>query len=171
MSAQTTMSVEEYRRASFDGADCDYVDGELLERNMGELEHGRIQRELLRRFLMAPAVEAIPEIRIQTRSSRFRVADVAVWRTGELPSTGIPPVPPFLAIEILSPEDRLVRMQGRIQEYLAAGVAAVWVVDPYDRAAIVYAPARPEGEIVDTLRTLDPAIAIPLGDLWKALEP
>jgi Uma2 family endonuclease len=170
MAVRITMSVDEYRRASFDGADCDYVDGALLQRNEGELEHGRLQRELLRRFLTDDTIEAVPEIRIQTRASRFRVADVAVWRKGQLPATSIPPVAPFLAIEIVSPEDRLVRMQGKIQEYLATGVASVWVIDPRDRAAMIFTAVRPQGDIVDILETVDPPITIALSDLWPALE-
>ena len=34
------MDVEEYLRTSFDGSDCEYLDGEVVERNMGELPHG-----------------------------------------------------------------------------------------------------------------------------------
>ena len=33
------MDVEEYLRTSFDGSDCEYLDGEVVERNMGELPH------------------------------------------------------------------------------------------------------------------------------------
>jgi Uma2 family endonuclease len=169
MSVQTSMTVEEYRRASFDGADCDYVDGDLLERNLGELEHGRLQRELIRRLAADATIEVIPEIRVQTTATRFRVADLAVWRAGQLPESGVPPLAPFLAVEILSPEDRLVRIQARIQEYLAAGVDTVWVVDPRDRAAMRFTRAVPQGEIVtDALTTADPPISIPLAELWPA---
>jgi Uma2 family endonuclease len=168
MAVQTTMSVEEYRRASFDGPDRDYVDGEVVERNMGELEHSTLQLELAIRLrgLTELNLDVKPEIRIQTGATRFRVADLAVWRKGQLPATGIPPVPPFLAIEILSPDDRVVRMQGKIQEYLAAGVQCVWVIDPRDRAALVYTQTRPQGDIVDTLETTDPPVSIALGELW-----
>ena len=37
MSTKALMSVEEYLRTSFDGSDCEYLDGEIVERNMGEL--------------------------------------------------------------------------------------------------------------------------------------
>ena len=31
------MEAEEYLRTSFDGADCEYLDREIVERNMGEV--------------------------------------------------------------------------------------------------------------------------------------
>jgi hypothetical protein len=42
MSTKSLMSVEEYLRTSFEGCDCEYVDGEIAERNMGEFDHGRL---------------------------------------------------------------------------------------------------------------------------------
>lgn len=48
------MSVEEYLRTSFEGSDLEYLDGELVERNMGSshLSHSRIQA-LLASMLIA----------------------------------------------------------------------------------------------------------------------
>ncbi len=42
MAISTLISVAEYLSTSY-RPDCDYVDGELLERNSGELEHARLQ--------------------------------------------------------------------------------------------------------------------------------
>ena len=47
MDARVLMTMEEYLHTSFDGADRDYVDGEVIERNMGELPHAQLQGELL----------------------------------------------------------------------------------------------------------------------------
>jgi Uma2 family endonuclease len=38
--------------------------------------------------------------------------------------------PPFLCIEILSPEDSALELRMKIEEYLAMGVDYVWVIDP-----------------------------------------
>ena len=67
--------------------------------------------------------------------------------------------------EVLSPDDRLVRLPPKIQEYLAHGVAWVWVIDPDDRRALSYSAANPAGTVVDVLRTENPDIAITLNDL------
>ena len=63
------MAVDEYLRAHFDGADRDFVEGEVFERNTGEAEHSIVQGELIRRLFAASAaagLEVRPEIRLQT---------------------------------------------------------------------------------------------------------
>ena len=102
-------------------------------------------------------------------TTRFRVADIAVWRPGDI-GTRIPTVPPFLVVEILSAEDRLVRLQPKIQEYLAHGVEWVWVIDPDERRALSYSPSRPGGILVDEIRTENPSLEVPLADLFSALD-
>jgi len=164
MGSKVLMDVEEYLRTSFDGSDCEYLDGEVVERNLGELPHGDVQltlADLLRRLRKRLGIRVVTEIRIQIRPRRFRVADIAVWRNDNI-GTGIPTVAPFLAVEILSPEDRMVRMLPKIQEYLSIGVEYVWVIDPEEKAALSYSQKHPEGAAVTTLRTENPDIEIPL---------
>ena len=171
MDTRSLMSVEEYLHTSFDDADREYLDGEVVERNMGELPHSIIQSQLmyvLRLLAETLPLLVLPEIRIQVSPTRFRVADVAVWRASD---TGkrIPSVPPLLVAEILSAEDRLVRLQPKIQEYLQHGTEWVWVIDPEERRALCYSPASPGGTLVDELRTENPTIAVSLTDLLSVL--
>lgn len=164
------MDVEEYLHTRFDGADCEYLDGEIVERNMGELPHSTVQGRLIYLLLQTAerlGIQVKPEIRIQIHSRRYRVADIAVWRAGNI-GERIPTVPPFLAIEILSAEDRLVRMQPKIQEYFSIGVEWAWLVDPDERKAISYSRQNPVGTIVEILRTESPAIEIPLAEVFAA---
>ncbi len=44
-SAQTLISVEEYLKTSY-SPDCDYVDGVVEERNLGERDHSWIQAQI-----------------------------------------------------------------------------------------------------------------------------
>jgi Uma2 family endonuclease len=158
------MSVEEYLGTSFEDADCDFVDGEIMERNVGELPHSAAQARLivaLSNLASSLGIQIRPEIRIQTQGTKFRVADIAVWRAGDI-GARIPTVPPFLVVEILSPEDRMVRVQEKIQEYLAMGTEYVWLIDPDERKAIVYSQQTPAGRIEQVLRTQNPNIEIPL---------
>ena len=162
--AKVSMDVEEYLRTSFDGADCEYLDGEVVERNVGELPHGDVQGNLyhlLRRLRPQLGIRVVPEIRIQIHSRRYRVADIAVWRDDNI-GTGIPTVPPFLVVEILSPEDRMVRMTPKIQEYLSIGVEWVWVIDPAEKTALWYSQKDPRGALCEVLKTENPSIEIPL---------
>jgi Uma2 family endonuclease len=108
----------------------------------------------------------LPEIRIRISPTRYRVADLAVWRDDNI-GQGIPAVSPFLAIEILSPEDRITRMQPKIAEYLSIGVEWIWLIDPIERSAICYSQRNPTGALTETLRTENPTIEIPLA---KALD-
>jgi Uma2 family endonuclease len=56
---------------------------------------------------------------------------VAVGRfEGERPPAGFTSVIPDLAIEVLSPEDRLRLVLDKVGEFLEAGVRMVWVIDP-----------------------------------------
>ena len=133
------VTLSEYLATSY-RPDCEYVDGELLERNVGEWDHSRLQslvscylceREKQWRILVAIA----PRIRVA--ATRFRVPDISVL-TGPPPDGGIIVEPPFLCIEILSPSDRMMEMQERIDDYLAFGVRYVWLLHPRTRRAFVY---------------------------------
>jgi Uma2 family endonuclease len=47
---------------------------------------------------------------------------------------------PVLAIEILSPSDVIEEISEKIDDYLAAGVALVWIVNPHDQTVTIYRP-------------------------------
>jgi Uma2 family endonuclease len=49
-------------------------------------------------------------------------------------------VPPRLAVEVLSPNDRADRVSRKITDYLGNGVALVWLIDPEARTVTVYRP-------------------------------
>jgi Uma2 family endonuclease len=164
MSTKVLMGVDEYLRTSFEGPDCEYLDGVVVERNMGELPHGDVQSTLgmlLRQLRRRLGIRVVTEIRIQISPTRYRVADLAVWRDDNI-GNRIPTVPPFLAIEILSPEDRITRMQPKIAEYLSIGVEWIWLIDPIEKSAICYSQRNPAGVLAEVLRTENPAIEIPL---------
>lgn len=64
----------------------------------------------------------------------------------------------------------MIRVQPKVQEYLSMGVSFVWVVDPYERQALVYTPDCPGGAPADALDTHAPNVSIALPDLWTALD-
>jgi len=45
--ATTLVSVDEYSRTSYPDGDCEYVDGEIVERNVGEIDHANLQSRIL----------------------------------------------------------------------------------------------------------------------------
>jgi Uma2 family endonuclease len=140
MPARTLMSVEEYLRTSFDGPDRDYVDGEVLERNVGGNSHSKVQANLVVVFSGLKnrvQLHIRPEMRLQVRPDRFRVADFAIY-LGQEPEQEVPSYPPFLAVEVLSRDDRMVYIVERLKEYREFGVVNVWVVDPWTRKFYSY---------------------------------
>jgi Uma2 family endonuclease len=163
-------SVDEYRRTVY-RPDCDYVDGVVVERNVGERDHSIVQGALLawmharRRQL---GIYVFPEQRVQVKATRFRVPDLCVT-AGPKPDEQVFTKPPFLCVEILSPEDRTERVQERISDYLDLGVRFVWLISPEARKAWVYTPDR-FYEVKDgKLRTEGPDIEVPLEEIFSEL--
>jgi Uma2 family endonuclease len=114
--------------------DCDYIDGELRERNVGKREHARIQW-LLALWLGNHETEwnitGGTEQRMQVSRTRVRIADLSVMRPGVLPDILVDP--PLLVIEILSPDDTYSDLQERCQDYRTMGVETIWIIDPKTR--------------------------------------
>jgi Uma2 family endonuclease len=169
METKMLMAVEEYLHTSFEDGDRDYLDGEIEERNVGEWSHAEVQMAvayLLRSMANRIGIRVVPEIRVRISPTRYRVIDVGVWRASYIPEP-VPSAPAFLAIEILSPEDRMVRVQPKIAEYLSIGVEFIWLIDPLEQKALVYSQANPAGSISEVLWTKTPDIEIPLIDLFN----
>jgi Uma2 family endonuclease len=66
---------------------------------------------------------------------------------------------PVLVVEILSPSDTQEQINEKIDDYLRAGVAVVWVIDPHDRTVLIYRKdAAPELVNVNQELTGDPEL-------------
>ncbi len=80
---RTPVSVGEYLHSSY-SPDCDYVDGELQERNVGELDHAEVQSALVQWFRNHGKewnIRAFTELRMRISPTRFRIADVCLIST------------------------------------------------------------------------------------------
>lgn len=134
--AVPTLTVEEYLSTSY-RPDCDYVDGHIEERNLGEYDHAYLQTlfvVLFAQYRETWSVRALSELRTKVGETRYRVPDVSVLKA-DAPKEQIITHPPLIVIEILSPEDRLGRFQDRIDDYIAFGVENIWILDPESRKA------------------------------------
>jgi Uma2 family endonuclease len=132
VASKIQIPVEEYLRTSYDGADREYLDGEVVERNVGNNPHSKAQWRLsafVWELSKQHAIHGRPELRVRVSERRYRVVDLAVY-VGEPPSELVPDSPPLIAIEILSPDDRMAEMLDKLREYRRWGVAHVWLVDP-----------------------------------------
>jgi Uma2 family endonuclease len=137
------VSVHEYLHADYE-PDLDYVDGRLEDRHVGEHDHGYIQALLTTIFTTNRhkwSVHTVTDVRVQIAPTRFRVPDVSILRAGD-PRTPVLRQAPFIAIEILSPEDRLSRFIEKLDDYVAFGVPHIWVFDPQKRRAAQYSEGK-----------------------------
>ena len=167
MQTQTLVSVNEYLSTSY-SPDREYVDGVLLERNVGEYDHSRLQLMLalaLQRLEKTIGINVVIEQRVQIRPTRFRVPDICVLRAR--PEGGVVTEPPFLCVEILSPEDRMSQMQQRVDDYLAMGVANVWVIEPGTFRAYIYTSEGMDLIKDGIVRTADPDIVVNLTEVLR----
>ena len=166
MATQTMVTVEEYLNTSYE-PDCDYVDGQLVERNVGEWDHSRLQAAFISYFYTRErqlGLLVVPEQRVQVSQTRFRIPDVCVVIAPE-PGTQILRSPPLLCIEILSKDDRVRALQQKVDDYIKFGVKYIWVIDPQTRKAHVHT-ADGVTEVKDgILFTTDPDIRVPLDEI------
>jgi Uma2 family endonuclease len=152
MASTTQISVREYLNTTY-RPDCDYVDGEVRERNLGEIDHALLQTLIAARFWAnfgQWSVVAVVEQRVQVARTRFRVPDVTILRSGQ-PREPIITVPPLVVVEVLSKDDSLRRMRERVDDYLSFGIQHIWILDPVARLGYVCSRTgfqEPEGEVL-----------------------
>lgn len=166
MSVATTVPLSVYLNTSY-RPDCEYIDGELLERNVGEAKHSRLQYKLAAWLSVREkrlGITGYTEQRVQVKAARFRIPDITVV-AGNGPESGIITEPPFLCIEILSPEDRQTQMRERVGDYLDFGVTYVWVIDPDTNLANVYTRDGMREVRDGILATQNPDITVNLNEL------
>ena len=170
MATEVLVSVEEYLRTSY-RPDCDYLDGEVVERNLGEKQHSRTQREAL--FFLGGRYphlreRLLPEQRVQVRANRYRIPDICIIAEDAVDEEIIV-TPPDLCIEILSPEDTMTKTLDRIKDYFNMGVPTCWIIDPVSHEGWVATPGRLEEATDGILRAT--GIEMPLAEILTASEP
>jgi Uma2 family endonuclease len=140
MATKAVFTAEQYLQTSFDGPDREFVDGEVVERNVGEKPHSKalvrlveIFYELRRKHPIHTAVD----LRMQLSPSRYRIPDFAIFYPKE-PTELVPTHPPLLVAEIVSRDDRYTDILQKLDEYRSWGVRHVWLVDPWQKKLCVY---------------------------------
>jgi Uma2 family endonuclease len=171
MSSATLVSAEEYLATSY-RPDRELLDGELVERNVGEYDHSNLQTALSTRLRIRQRewnVRVLAEQRIQVVPGRFRVPDICIIsRDRELERVFTRP--PIVCIEILSKDDSLRSMQERVDDYLNFGVPNIWILDPVQLRAYLCSRKgfqEPEGGMLEVPSS---PIQIRLEDVFADLD-
>ena len=171
MATATSIPLNEYLQKTYE-PDCDYIDGELKERNVGEQPHGHIQNiigAIFRENRKAWSTRAIVETRVQTRPTHFRIPDICILRSSD-PHDPIIRFAPYICIEILSKDDTLMEIQIRTDEYRAMGVEHVWVVDPWLRLGYIVSARGFQHPADGIFAVPDTPIRLVLADLFAELD-
>ena len=130
-----SVSVEEYLQTIYE-PDREYLDGELVERHVGERKHSRLQA--LVAFLLGTResqgslhVLIAQRLRVSATTPRYRIPDICVMA---LPYHSEPvfTTPPHLVIEIVSPDDETADLLAKVADYLRFGVPHIWIA-PFKR--------------------------------------
>lgn len=102
------------------------------------------------------------------------VSYISKARLPAIPARGWADVPPELAVEVVSPTDRITDAEDKAQDYIRAGVDLVWVVVPSTKSVHIW---RKNGEraVLRAGATLSgedvlPGLTIPVAELFAELE-
>ncbi len=139
MASAVRTSVEEYLSSHYE-PECELIQGELIPKPMGTLEHMRMERRLeqiLARYERSGLGEVVRELSM-LKGDDVRIPDVVFAPAGAQYLNGILLDPPLLCIEILSPSQRPSELFAKCEAYHAWGVPFCWIVDPVKKLAWVY---------------------------------
>jgi Uma2 family endonuclease len=147
LSPAIPLTPEDVERASErDGKHYELIDGELKEKIVGAealFVATRISERLNSALYPQQGFAAV-ELMIYCfeRPDHGRKPDVAFVRLHRLPDRKIPKgnlrLAPDLAVEVLSPGNTGIELEDKLDEYLAADVSMVWIVNPDRRTIRIY---------------------------------
>jgi Uma2 family endonuclease len=160
------------------------VDGILVEKTMGFSE-SVLATVLIR--ILAPWVAqrnlgavAGADGMMRLAPGLIRIPDVSFIEWDRFPNRQvqrdpIPDLVPDLAVEVLSPSNTELEMEGKLDDYFRTGTRLVWFVDPRNRTVDVYtAPGQSfrltEADTLDGAPLL-PGFRLPLRELFAELDP
>ena len=132
-----------------DGYRYELVRGELVRDSPAGSRHGAITHHLGRLLGIWAQQEqsgvvfaAETGYKLRTDPDTVRAPDVSSIARDRIPADGLPDGywegPPDLAVEVLSPDDRMVDVLDKVRDYLEAGVRQVWIVAPRSNTVAVY---------------------------------
>ena len=141
MSTIALVPEDAYLRTSYQ-PEREFADGVLIERNVGEQDHSWLQAALAAWFFRrrkAWNIEVFTEQGHRIRPGKYMVPDLCVIEAPR-PAEKVFEKPPLIWIEILSPEDRPIRVNDKIRELLEFGVPNIWIIDPETLEAEIHTP-------------------------------
>lgn len=151
--AQTTMTADDLWRMPDDGQRHELIKGELAMKPPAGGGHGDVAMAIgallathVRSNRLGKVVAAETGFIITRNPDTVRAPDAAFITKTRIPAMGLPsgfiPFAPDIAIEVLSPSDSQLDVEEKIEQWLAAGTAMVWVANPRNKTIAVHRARR-----------------------------
>lgn len=160
---------------------AELVRGVVTEAPMPGFEHGKVCLTIGALIYLHAEAHDLGHVTsndtsVQTERNpdTVRGGDVCFWSYERLPKGSVPrglaPAAPDLVVEVRSPSDLWTDLFAKVEEYLAAGVRVVVVIDPESRTASVCRPGQSQEmlrqEDALTIPDVLPGFSMPLGKLF-----
>ena len=141
-SQHATMTLDEFLENDVEG--FEYINGHLVPMPDASIKHSEIGINLIHYLHIHVRQNNLG--RVYSLETSFKVGervlkpDIAFVMTEHLSTDKDKgyPIPPDLAVEVVSPYDIHSRVIGKVLAYLDAGTRCVWIVDPYAKTVTVY---------------------------------
>ena len=145
------LTADEFYAMGSSGKGYELIDGELVAQAVSYLSsyvagevHGRLRDYVKPRGLGWVSPEGTAFRCFPDDAQKIRKADTAFHRLDRLTAEiagrrGFCPVVPDLAVEVVSPDDKMYEVNAKRVEWLEAGAALVWIVQPDTRTVHAYA--------------------------------
>ena len=148
-----SMAVEELLGLPSDGSRRELHAGELITMAPAGLDHGGYSFEIalrigqfVREHRLGRVVGTDVGFLLQEHPDTLFAPDVAFIRAERLPfiqkRSGYCIGPPDLAVEVVSPNDRIKAVHAKAEKYLEFGTVEVWVVNPRQRSIVIFAKGQ-----------------------------
>ena len=161
-----------------DGSKQELVRGEIFEMPPVKGRHGIIASRIDRKLGNFVDARKLGWVAVESGTILDRDPDTvrgpdvsfySIARQPQMPEDYFE-IPPDLAVEVLSPDDRRKKVREKIAEYVASGVRLIWLVDPDAETVTVYAGSMRGTEYGPT-DALDggevlPGFACPVADFF-----
>ena len=148
MPAPSLITAADLRALSAPHKRTELVRGQLLVREPAEFRHGAVAMEIgarlsnfVKRGQLGVVVAAETGFALARDPDTVRAPDAGFIRASRLPDPlprGYADGAPDLVVEVLSRDDRAGDVLAKVADWLNAGSALVWVIDPDRRLARVY---------------------------------
>ena len=143
----------------------EFVEGELIPMAAAKIIHGDVAAEILGLLFHYVKEHQLGKLytaeTVFTVGNRGRKPDVAFVASERIPDDLWQnfPIPPDLAIEVVSETDALKAVHEKAFEYLDAGTQLVWAIEPFSQTVIIYrSPTDISLLTIDDTLTGDPAV-------------